>query len=529
MIKKGIFFALIVITALAAAIPANALDYKHSMSYIYFGGSSDYASLVDDTQGSLSEVSPAYFSLDSDGGLLLTSAAGRSFVEDMHQKGIRVVPYLSNDWDRETGIAALENREKLTTQLADAVSTYNLDGVNIDIENVTAGQRGVYVDLVRLLRGKLPDGKLIVVSAAANPWGTAEGWAGSYDYAGLVEYCDYLMIMAYDESYYGSAPGPVAGITFVEKSVKYALSQVSGDQIVLGLPFYGRIWSSGGGYPYGYGISTSAVEKLIADYNGTVSFDEENQSACATITVGAFDTKPSVGGRTLPAGTYVIWYANAQAIKSELALVTEYDLKGAGSWSLGQESEDTWDYYTLWLNGCTFADIQESWAKKDILNAYLSGWMNGVSSAEFSPDTALTRAQSAAILVRMLGLSASTDGDYSFSDCAGHWAEAYIDTARKHSILSGTGGNFYEPDRPVTRAEIAVMLNNILNYSSTLSPFQDVSPTANSWSFAAINALSSQGIINGYPDGSFRPDNHLTRAEMTALIGKIDGSRFCLD
>lgn len=509
---------------LSFALPASALDYKFNMSYIYFGNSSNYTKLVNRAQNSLSEVAPAYFSLNAQGELVLTPAVSGDFVSKMHEKGILVVPYLTNDWVRDVGIAALKNMDALTTDLAAAVMKYNLDGINIDIENVTDAQRRNYTAFVRLLRAKLPMGKRIVVAVAANPSGVMTGWAGSYDYAGLAEYCDYLMLMAYDESYSGSKPGPVASISFVERSIKYALSQVPKEKIVLGLPFYGRIWSTAGGPVNGNGVSNEMVESLIANYRGTVTFDKVSQTARATITIRTSDTKPVIYGRTLSAGTYVIWYANEQALKAALALVTKYDLMGTGSWSLGQETIQTWDFYKLWLNGCNFSDVQYSWARDAILAAHMSGWMEGTSPTAFSPATSLTRAQAATILVRFTGLT-SSKSDFTFADCIGHWAEEYIDTAKAHGIVSGTGENNFEPDRSVTRAEMAVMLNKILGYSGISQTFTDVTENGYSWAYPAISALKSQGILSGYPDGSFRPQNSITRAEMAALITKADLSR----
>ncbi len=72
----------------------------------------------------------------------------------MHAKGIKVVPFLSNHWDRTAGINALKDVETLSTQIADDIEKYNLDGVNVDIENVTHEQRDQYTQLVKLLQEK---------------------------------------------------------------------------------------------------------------------------------------------------------------------------------------------------------------------------------------------------------------------------------------------------------------------------------------------------------------------------------------
>ena len=441
----------------------------------------------------------------------------------MHARGITVAPYLTNDWTSLSGINALNDRDALSTDLAAAVAANNLDGVNVDIENMTQLQRSSYVDFVRLLREKLPAGKTIAVAVASNPWGATTGWQGSYDYAGLAQYADYLMIMTYDEHYDGSVPGSVSSLSFMEKSIAYALTQVPKNKIVLGLPFYGRVWSSSGVYPHGYGVSDTKIEKLIQDYSGTVSVDNTSRSACAVITIKDSDQKPVVGGKALSAGTYTIWYENEQTLKERLCLVRKYDIKGAGSWSLGQEDDCVWNYYALWLNGCTFSDIENSWARDEIVGAYMKGWVNGISQDTFGPDAPLTRAQAAAIIVRMLGYPVEANDSYGFCDTKGSWAEDYISTARRYGIISGDGLNTFAPNKAVTRQEIAVMLAHVLSVSSVNqhSVFDDVSALDNPWSYDAISALSTNGVIAGYPDGTFRPTVNVTRAEMTVMLSRI--------
>ena len=77
---------------------------RFNMTYIYFGDPASYIGRVDGTRGSLDHVAPSYFDLNEDGTLRLTKAADRNFVEAMHERGIRVTPFLSNHWDRESGI-----------------------------------------------------------------------------------------------------------------------------------------------------------------------------------------------------------------------------------------------------------------------------------------------------------------------------------------------------------------------------------------------------------------------------------------
>ncbi len=513
----GICFA--VVLSVITPLGAQAAEFRFNMSYIYFGSTSNYTQLVDSTQNTLNEVAPNYFALDDEGNLALNASISPDFISDMHERGISVVPYLTNDWSRAVGKAALSNRDALAQDIAEAIVLYELDGINIDIENVTSTEREAYVDFTRQLRALLPDGKTIAVSVAANPWGLDSGWQGSYDYAGLSAYCDYLMVMAYDEHYYGGPAGPISSLSFIDKSLKYAVSVVPKEKIVLGLPFYGRIWNDNGGHPNGYGISNEVIAQLINNYGGSVYDDPVSHSARAVITISETDAKPVIGGQELAAGTYTIWYESESSIKAKLQLVNQYDIKGTGSWSLGQESDNTWNYYKLWLNDCTFNDIETSWAKDYILEAYLKDWVTGYSADNFSPDEPLTRAQAAVILVRRLGLAPELDSRYSFDDCVGNWAQAYLETARKYNIIQGIGNNLYDPSRPITREEIAVMVNNVLMYDNNQeqSQFTDVTQLSNPWSYDSIEALGETGLLKGYPDGTYQPESTLTRAEITVI------------
>lgn len=372
-IKKATII-LAVGTVILASFPfqkAEAHEVTFNMSYLYFGNTKSYISQIDKTQGNLSLVSPSYFDINADGSLKITTQYDSTFVKEMHSRGMKVVPFLSNHWDRNVGRAALNNREKLTTQIADFIMKNNLDGIQVDIENTTEIDRDAYTDLVRLLREKLPSDKEVSVAVAANPNGWTKGWHGTYDYKELAKYSSYLMVMAYDESYEGSKEGPVASYGWVEKSIQYALKQgISPDKIVLGIPFYGRYWKEGEATG-GTGISNVRVDELLSRYGGTVVFDEATKSPKATITIKQGDPVTTIAGKTLTPGTYKIWYENSDSIAAKFELIHKYNLKGSGSWSLGQESTSIWQNYRTWMsdNG-QVAQQQEQLPSTQVSNTY---------------------------------------------------------------------------------------------------------------------------------------------------------------
>nr|WP_285891245.1 S-layer homology domain-containing protein [Paenibacillus pasadenensis] len=123
----------------------------------------------------------------------------------------------------------------------------------------------------------------------------------------------------------------------------------------------------------------------------------------------------------------------------------------------------------------------------------------------------------------------ATDGKVSFSDIAAHWAEASINKAVSAGIVSGYPDGTFKPGRTVTRAEFAVMLMNALKLQveGAELAFTD-NAKIGAWAQKSVAQAVYAGIINGYEDGSFRPNAEITRAEMTVMIAKamdlIDGA-----
>lgn len=508
----------VVAGALALTIPFSQITAKgprYAMSYLYFGSLADQIEYISLSQDTLAVVSPSYFDITENGALQINTIHS-AFVQTMHQKGIQVVPFLSNHWDRQAGVAALNRAEQLAQQIAEAVEAYDLDGVNVDIENVTQEQRAQYTRLVQLLREKIPANKEVSVAVAANPNGWQTGWQGSYDYRALGEAADHLFIMSYDEHYQGGPSGPVASLDFVEQSIQYALKYVPADKIVLGIPFFGRIWAENGSVT-GYGVSNNRVEAWMNQYAHTKTYDRTARSPKLELTIRPQDKKPVVGGKELAAGNYTIWYEDSDSIKEKLALVDKYQLKGAGNWSAGQETRDVWEYYDLWLNGKYFSDIYQHFAKDDIVYSAKLGIMKGVSNTLFEPEGTLTRAQAAAVAVRMLP-QLSGRAARMFSDIDGHWAQAEIEQAVGAGILQGYPDGSFRPEEHMSREEMAVLLARMIQIdtSGNQKPvFSDVAE--NRWSYEEITALAGAGILQGY-EGSFRPEQGLTRGEMAALV-----------
>lgn len=364
--KKLIAIPMLIIIVISTV--SYAAD-RVSLGFLY--GNGDQTELVERTNGAINQVSPTWFDISAKGNLVISSAVDEDFIQTMKEMDVKITPFLSNHWSRSKGRAALKNSEDLAQQIVDAIMKYDLDGVNVDIENLTSKDRDDFSDFVNILRDKLPKDKMLTVSVAANPDGIDTGWQGSYDYEKLGEYADYLFIMAYDEHSQGGMCGPVASIDFVENSIKYALEKVSKDKIVVGIPLYGRFWG-GDGERDGEAVVIGDVPRLTSRFKGIVEYDKDVKQPCVTFKIAENAVSARVNGKELAPGEYTIWYENKESIVAKLDLVNEYDLLGAGVWALGQEKVEVWDYYYEELNRIPYKE-EEIITKEEVYQSFMIG------------------------------------------------------------------------------------------------------------------------------------------------------------
>ncbi len=505
---------LMFLSGLVISVPFTAFaKNNYAMSYVYFGSVKEQIENVKKSEKVIKTVSPSYFDLNPD-GTLNSKNISEDFILNMHDVNIKVVPFLSNHWDKKVGEAALDNGELLSTQIKEAVYRYNLDGINVDIENVNHLYRDKYTNLVKLLKKKMPD-KEVSVAVAANPYGWETGWHGSYDYAELAKYSDYLMIMSYDEHYEGGEPGPVSSIDFVEKSIKYALNNsVEKEKIVIGLPFYGRLW---GGNNKGSGISLKRAHELINQTSAKIYFDEKSKTPYAKFNVN--NSNIILNGKPLKNGEYTLWFEDENSLREKMKLAEKYKIKGTGNWSAGQENDGIWDYYELWVKGIYFNDIAHHFAKESIIKVYNDGIMVGSDENNFAPQRQLTRGEAAVVFCRVLDIKPENNTKYS--DTKGHFAEKYINALSSEGIISGYLDGTFRPNNIISRQEMAALLSRVLeiDYHGKNNFYSDVNKSL--WSFEEITALTQAGIMKGYEDGTFKPFNPISRGETAVLIDRI--------
>lgn len=150
-------------------------------------------------------------------------------------------------------------------------------------------------------------------------------------------------------------------------------------------------------------------------------------------------------------------------------------------------------------------------------------FVNGYPDGTVKPTGDVTRAEVAAILYRVMDADCVKTYETtrcSFSDVVrGDWFNTYVATLENAGVIVDTRTNGkFRPNEAITRAELAAMLAQFADIKSAANSFNDVS--ARHWASDEIAVCAKMGWINGYPDGSFRPDATITRAEMMAMINR---------
>ena len=169
----------------------------------------------------------------------------------------------------------------------------------------------------------------------------------------------------------------------------------------------------------------------------------------------------------------------------------------------------------------TFLDVSSlHWAFPYVEAIADAGLTSGYPDGTYRPENPVTRAEMAVFLLNGMGVNApAIDGSHPFSDISGHWAEKFIEELYDQSITGGYPDGTYRPENLVTRAEMAVFLLKGIGVTPPpldgSHPFTDINLH---WAEIFIEELFDQGITGGYPDGTYRPENRVTRAEMAVFL-----------
>ena len=150
--------------------------------------------------------------------------------------------------------------------------------------------------------------------------------------------------------------------------------------------------------------------------------------------------------------------------------------------------------------------------------------MKGYPDGTVRPNGKITRAEAAALITRLLGLDANASvAKANFPDTPSGWYNKAINAAVARGIMKGYPDGSFRPNAPITRAEFTQMIFAIDNKPYGVAPFADV---IGHWAERAIGAEYQAKRVSGYPDGTFRPDAQITRCEAVVILNKVFGRHY---
>ncbi|MCC8081692.1 MAG: glycosyl hydrolase family 18 [Lachnospiraceae bacterium] len=349
----------------------------------------------------LNVISPTWFYLNDDEGGI-ASLASTDYVTYCHQQGIEVWALVSNlendEVDTTQVLSVSSSRDTLVNNLVSEAIKYDLDGINVDFESLEGEAGAAFLQFIRELSLKCKNNGIVLSVDNYAP-------ASYNEFYGRDEqavFADYIVLMAYDEHYNGSDEGSVASLSFVTQAVADTLEEVPAEQVILGVPFYTRLWKltpndtdtdadsstsetdadeTDGDDEIAANADdgTTADEDDTAEADGMATDADDESEADGTTSDQDDDTADSEESYTLTSealgmseaesrvaangatyqwledcgqyyaeyeyggSTYKIWMEDQNSIEKKLEVMQSNGLAGVSFWKLGFEKNTVWD------------------------------------------------------------------------------------------------------------------------------------------------------------------------------------------
>ena len=300
----------------------------------------------------LTHVSPSVFEISNDysngkkinindENINLYDRISNSYAEYASSNGYDVWAMFKTDFNPVTANLFFNNdiaENNTIKYIANKCIEFDIKGINLDFENMYKSDKEKFYTFAHHLELILHEIGVIISADITRYEKSSSNWSMCYDRNKLNEYCDYIMLMAYDQYYAGSkTPGPVAGLGWTEDSVELTLKEIDNEKLILGVPFYTRYWESVNNNV----VSTKAISmetaiRLIKENNAKLVYVEKDKQHKAYWNDNEKD--------------YSFWFETAETVGKRVDIANKYNLAGIASWRRGFETADVWDEINKELN-----------------------------------------------------------------------------------------------------------------------------------------------------------------------------------
>ena len=316
---------------------------KVNMVWDYF---SEYAKAPNrngTTIEGINVVLPTFFHLvkNSDGKIDTNMGTnGTNYISWAKQNGYKVWAMFSNNSYKDTTSKILNSytlRTNLINSIVSLANTYNIDGINIDFENMNKSDKEMFSRFIIELKPKLQEaGKILSVDITAIDGG--DDWSECYDRNTIGNVADYVVFMGYDQYTSSSKKaGTTAGYNWIETNIKKLIEreEVKSEKIILAIPLYTRLWQEKDGKLTSQTVSMKEIDKTLPSDAQKTWNDELKQ----------YYTEYTKNGTT-----YKMWIEDEESIKAKVSLVKTYNLAGVATWEKDREKESIWQVIKEQLN-----------------------------------------------------------------------------------------------------------------------------------------------------------------------------------
>ena len=325
---------------------------KISLAWEYVGTVTPSAPAV--KHNGLDILSPTWFDLITNGAGSVENNGDKGYTDSAHSNGYMVWATVTNNMSTKGSTAfttqTFNNSGLLNKSVAQYIfysALYDVDGINIDYEDVSDGDAAGLVAFTALMRNYTEKQGLVLSIDTLIP----RPWTAEYDRASLAKYVDYLAVMTYDEHYAGSpAAGSIASLPWVEEAVEDMIEDVPPSKLLIGIPLYTRIWTvdSTGKIITNSSAKMTTVRTLVENKNLTPTWLEKEKQYYVEYPNGANTSK--------------IWIEDSRSISNRLELVSEYNLAGSACWQYSHAEDEIWDvFYGMLKKNKSMSNYQEAY------------------------------------------------------------------------------------------------------------------------------------------------------------------------
>ena len=324
-------------TKVREAVEQKTNTQKISLVWDYY---SEYVNAPDrsgETFNGVNVVSPSFFVLERLGkGEIIDNVgtAGIEYINWAKEKGYKIWAMFSNNSMIETTSQIMrdyELREKTINNIVELAEKYELDGINLDFENMYKEDKNLYTRFVIELYPRLKArGMTLSVDVTAPDGG--DTWSLCFDRHNIARNSDYIVFMAYDQHGQSSTTaGSVAAYNWVEVNLNKFLGtqeEIEKEKVILGIPFYTRLWRE-----TGEDVTSSVVD--MKDVNNVLPGDIQRE--------WLDDVKQNYIEYERNGSIYKMWIEDIDSIRAKINLAREKEIAGVAFWAKGREDESVWD------------------------------------------------------------------------------------------------------------------------------------------------------------------------------------------